>query len=68
MLGVRGTHLDSSSRHLFDEDGFGGFSAVGTVADDRPPAYAAAPNPGITQMRSPRRNTRSPQGVLLAVG
>ena len=35
LLGVGETHLEASSRHLSDEDGFGGFSAVKNVADGR---------------------------------
>ena len=35
MLGVGETHLEASSRHLSDDDGFTGFSAVKNVADGR---------------------------------
>ena len=38
VLGLGGTHLDSSSRHLSDKDGFDGFKAVGSVAEGRLPA------------------------------
>jgi hypothetical protein len=35
VLGVGETHLEASSCHLSDDDGFTGFSAVKNVADGR---------------------------------
>ena len=59
MLGVGGTHLDSSSRHLSDEDGFGGFSAVGTVADGR-----LSVNPSHREPVNRVTKFKAPQGPL----